>query len=126
MNIKCPSARGKRPSRYAVGTVDLDLSFHPVIATRYRARHCKPYRLFSAGQGICLWACSSCCLASAFLIPHLSTQDDGLDEHARARLLTIESFQKIPGIGLVSTFIGQLQSSVLIVDFQAANGDEPG
>lgn len=37
--------------------------------------------------------------SASILIPHLPTQDDGLDEHARARLLAIESFKKIPGIG---------------------------
>jgi hypothetical protein len=36
---------------------------------------------------------------ASFLISHLSTQDEGLDNQARARLLAIEAFQKIPGVG---------------------------
>jgi len=46
------------------------------------------------------------CLTSAsFLILHVSTQDEGLDKQARARLLAIETFQKIPWIGWVSPFL---------------------
>lgn len=37
--------------------------------------------------------------SAPFLIPHISMQDEGLDKEARARLLAIETFQKIPWIG---------------------------
>ena len=44
--------------------------------------------------------------STSFLIPHLFVQDEGLDKQARARLLAVETFQKIPGIGWVSLSSG--------------------
>ena len=54
MNIKNPFAPGRMPSKYAISPIDLNPSFHAAAAAWYRTRHCKPNRLFPAGQRICL------------------------------------------------------------------------
>jgi hypothetical protein len=104
MNIKSPFAPGRRPSKYATSTIDLDPLFMPPQLRGIGLGIANRIDFFLQGKEyVCRRVQAGAPDIGLLSDTSPSMQDEG--SSMRDRLLAIEAFQKIPGIGYVSLFL---------------------